>query len=119
MSASQRYRVYPFLPLFQKFIQDSRTGRRLQPNGKKLSDGTIKNYQCVERLLQTFSVQKGFELRIREDRYLNTRETVREQNYWKKFYKKFTDYLNQDLGYFDNYIGQNIKIIRTFFNYLN
>jgi len=48
---------------------------------------------------------------------LNKREYTSEKNYWKKFYKKFTTYLYKN-GCFDNYVGNNIKIIRTFFNYL-
>jgi integrase len=33
--------------------------------------------------------------------------------------KKFTDYLYIDLGHYDNYVGSNMKMLRTFFNYLN
>jgi site-specific recombinase XerD len=109
----------PFLPLFDKFISDSKKGRRLQPNGKKLSAGTIANYGYTKLLLEKFCNEKTFELRIRRAKYLNRREADVEKNYWKKFYKRFTDYLYEDLGCYDNYIGQNIKNIKAFFNYLN
>ena len=46
------------------------------------------------------------------------RELIYEKNYWKKFYKKFTDYLYTDLGHYDNYVGSNMRMLRTFFNYL-
>ena len=108
-----------FLSLFEKFISDSKKGKRLQPNGKKVSEGTIDNYTYCKKLLEKFCLSKSFHLRIKEERRLNSREFETEKNYWKKFYKKFTDYLYDDLGYFDNYVGQNIKIIKTFFNYLN
>jgi integrase len=110
---------YPFFELFEKFVQDSQKGKRLQPNGKKISKGTIANYSYTQKLLQRFCSEKDFTLRIRQERHLNARETDIEKNYWKKFYKRFTDYLYNELGYFDNYIGQNIKNLKVFFNYLN
>ncbi len=110
---------HAFFPLFEKFISDSNNGKRLQPNGKLISAGTIGNYKCTLRLIKKFSEEKNFELRIREERLLNTRETQSEQIYWKKFYKKFTDYLYNTLGYFDNYVGSIIKNLKAFFNYLN
>jgi integrase len=108
-----------FLVLFDNFIKDSIKGKRLQPNGKRLSHGTIKNYTCTLELLRKFTSEKKFYIRLRQARYLNAREIQSEANYWKKFYKRFTDFLYHDLGYYDNYIGQNIRIIKAFFNYLN
>lgn len=108
----------PFFALYNKFIQDSKTGRRLQPNGKKIGSGTLSNYGYTLSLLQRFCIAKNFKLRIRPIKYLTKREMVTEKNYWKKFYKKFTSYLYTDCGHFDNYVGQNIKILRVFFNYL-
>ena len=108
-----------FFDLFEKFIQDSRKGKRLQPNGKRLSDGTVKNYIFTKRLLENYCRQKNFELRIKPVRYLNKREIETEKNYWKKFYKRFTDYLYQDCGHYDNYVGQTVKNLKLFFNYLN
>jgi integrase len=48
---------------------------------------------------------------------LTKKEYTSEKNYWKKFYKKFTDFLYKK-GCYDNYVGHNIKVIRTFFLYL-
>lgn len=109
----------PFFELFRTFISHSRRGRRLQPNGKRIGEGTLENYNYTLQLLERFSNEKKFPLRIRPMRKLNSRELVTEKNYWKKFYKKFTDFLYEDCGYFDNYAGQNIKIIKAFLNYLN
>lgn len=109
----------PLFELFQTFISHSRRGRRLQPNGKRIGEGTLENYSYTLQLLERFSSQKNFPLRIKPMRKLNSRELVTEKNYWKKFYKKFTDFLYEDCGYFDNYVGQNIKIIKAFLNYLN
>lgn len=109
----------PFFELYDKFISDSKTGRRLQPNGKRISAGTLDNYKYTAKLINKFCVEKHFRLRIRPIRALNKTELMKEKNYWKKFYKKFTDYLYIDCKHFDNYVGQNTKNIRTFFNYLN
>lgn len=119
MQQSKVKKDHDFISLFEKFISESKRDKRLQPNGKKISEGTIKNYISTKNLLLKFCAHKKFKLRIREERKLNQRETQTEQNYWKKFYKKFTDYLYNDLGYFDNYVGNNIKNLKTFFNYLN
>ena len=115
----QQKRELCFFTHFQKFIRDSKTGKRLQPNGKRLSEGTIKNYIATQKLLQRFSTAKDFALRIRQERHLNARETKTENNYWKKFYRQFLDYLYNDCGFYDNYTGQNIKNLKVFFNYLN
>jgi integrase len=93
--------------------------KRIQKNGKKIKEGTIKNYYYLNRLLVNFQTAKKFIIRIRDTSRLTKREIIAEKNYWKKFYKKFTDYLYTDLGHYDNYVGSNIKMLRTFFNYLN
>ncbi len=54
-----------FLPLVERFIQDSKSGRRLQPNGKRITKGCIRNYEQCLRLLRNFSETKQFDLRIR------------------------------------------------------
>lgn len=110
---------YDFLKHFEKFISASNTGKRLQPDGKKISAATIKNYENTFRLLCRFVRETNFDLRIRREDYLSSKEIERETNYLKKFYRKFSDFLYDDLGCFDNYAGQNMKIIKTFFAYLN
>ena len=107
----------PVIDLFKQFIKDSETGRRLKKNGERITKGSIDNYKYALRNLIGFTTDTGFELRICNANKLNTRELGSEKNYWKKFYKKFTEYLYKK-GCFDNYVGANIKIIRTFFNYL-
>ncbi|MBL7740726.1 MAG: tyrosine-type recombinase/integrase [Chitinophagaceae bacterium] len=119
MPAISTKKELPFNELFVKFILASKRGKRLQPNGKKISAGTVANYGYTLGLVKKFCAEKQFGLRIRPGRKLNARELETEKNYWKKFYKRFTDYLYEDCGYFDNYVGQNVKNLRTFFNYLN
>jgi site-specific recombinase XerD len=110
---------FSFLILFEKFIHDCKKGKRLQPNGKKISKGTICNYENTLKLLKEFAQKKEFTLRIKSIRKLTAREIESEKNYWKKFYKKFSDYLYDDLQCYDNYVGQCFKNIKVFFAYLN
>jgi integrase len=110
-------KLTPIIPLFKKFIRDTETGKRLKKNGGKIKPETIKNYSYVLNNLIKFSIEKNIELRVCDASKLNKREYTSEKNYWKKFYKNFTMYLYKN-GCHDNYAGTNIKIIRTFFNYL-
>jgi len=119
MLTASRKKELDFFTLFDSFITDSARGKRLQPNGKRISAGTVANYRYSRRLLAEFCNVQQFSLRIRPVRYLNSRETETEKNYWKKFYKRFTAYLYNDCGHYDNYVGQTMKNIRVFFNYLN
>lgn len=107
----------PFIPLFKQFIRDTETGKRLKKNGEKITQGTINNYYYVLQNLIEFAAKTNFDLRICDASKLNTREITSEKNYWKKFYKKFTEFLYKK-GCYDNYVGANMKQIRTCFNYL-
>jgi integrase len=108
-----------FFQEFERFIKESGNGRRLQPNGKRISAGTVVNYKYTLQLIRKFCEKRKFNLRIIPSRMLNNKESKVERNYWKKFYRLFNVYMYDDCGYFDNYVGQNMKNIKTFFNYLN
>ncbi len=107
----------PLIPLFKKFIRESETGKRLKKNGERITKGSVNNYRFALNNLLKFSEETNFELRICDTSRLTKREYTSEKNYWKKFYKKFTEYLYKN-GCYDNYVGANVKHIRTFFNYL-
>ncbi len=111
-------KITPLLPLFRQFIKDSENGKRLKKNGEKIKKGTIANYQYTYNNLTLFCQKKNVDLRICDYSKLTKRERLSEKNYWKKFYKKFTDFLYKK-GCYDNYVGANIKHIRTFFNWLS
>jgi len=65
----------------------------MQPNGKRISTGTIQGYSNAMRLVKKFADERSFRLRLRPASSLSAREMRAEKNYWKKFYKQFTDYL--------------------------
>jgi integrase len=105
------------IPLFKRFIKETLTGKRRKKNGERIKSGSIQNYNYLLTNLTHFSNNTHFELRICDASKLNRREFISEKNYWKKFYQRFTDYLYKKDCH-DNYVGSNIKILRTFFNYL-
>jgi integrase len=106
------------LPLFRQFIKDTETGKRLKKNGERIKKQSIDNYRYVLHNLERFTGNSTFELRICDTTKLTKRERLSEKNYWKKFYKNFTNYLYKN-GCHDNYVGANIKMIRVFLNYLS
>lgn len=108
---------HDLIKLFQRFINDSKTGKRLKKNGERITSGTIENYNNVFKNLIQFKVETDFELYVYESKKLNKEQIKAEKKYWKKFYTQFTDFMYKK-GCFDNYVGATIKTIRVFFNYL-
>ena len=100
------------IPLFKQFIKESENGKRLKKNGERITKGSIDNYRYVLQNLIQFSSDTNFELRVCNIRKLTQKELVSEKNYWKKFYKTFTEFMYKK-GCFDNYVGANIKVIRV------
>ncbi|MBI4930866.1 MAG: tyrosine-type recombinase/integrase [Bacteroidetes bacterium] len=115
----KQVKEYDSLHLLDKFISDCKRGKRMQKNGEIILPSTIENYTGLRKLLNDFSVQKNFPLRIRSTHKLHARELQTEKNYWEKFYKKFVDYLYDDLDNYDNYVGSRMKLLRAFFNFIN
>ena len=105
------------LPLFSQFLKDTESGKRLKKNGERIAKSSVVNYGYVLQNLTLFSIETKFELRVCSILRLNSRELLSEKNYWKKFYKNFTEFMYKR-GCFDNYVGTTIKVIRVFFNYL-
>ena len=107
------------LPLFEQFLQDNAKGRRLKADGSRIKPQTVKNYGYVLKLLQEFETDQNVSLRVLTNPGKNKRIVLAEKKYWKKFYTSFTDFLYIKKKCFDNYVGNVIKVIRIFFNYLN
>lgn len=83
-----------------------------------LTSGTKKNYEYVYLLLKRFSEECGFELRLRPISN-NKRIYNQEKRYYKDFYQRFTKYLYEEKGAYDNYVGHNVKCVKAFFKWLN
>ena len=107
------------LPLFEKFIADSYKGRRLKPNGDKIKPQTVDNYKYALKLLEDFSNETEFELRLVILSGKNQRENKKEAAYWSKLYFKFSDYLYTKRKCHDNHVGNIFKCLKVFLNYLS
>lgn len=107
-----------FFKLLDEFIRDSSSGKRLKKNGSRISDATVETYGYFKRIINLFVDETNFELKLYLTDNLTLREKIVAANYWKKFYKSFTSFMYNKMGYFDNYVGNIIKTQRTFFNYL-
>ncbi len=111
-------KLYTFIDLFEEFINDSQTGKRLRKNGEKIKIGTINTYRYTLNNLKIFEKQTGAEIKLYDFLNLNQKQRIREKRRWKEFYIDFIEFLYAK-GCYDNYVGANIKNLRTFFNYLN
>lgn len=112
-------KIYPLLPLFERFIKDTLQGKRLKPDGSKIKPQTVRNYQYVLQYLQEYEACSAVHLRISASTGENKRTFETERRYWKQFYLGFTQFLYTKKDCYDNYVGTVIKTIRIFFNYLN
>lgn len=112
----KKTKTFPLLPLFTDFINANHRNKRLLKGGRKLSAGTKRNYTHLYQLLEKFE-KTGFELRVKPLTN-NKRLFEQEKRYFKRFYLKFTEFLFEDQGAFDNYVGHNIKLLRAFFKWV-
>jgi len=110
---------YDLIPLFEKFIKYSYSGRRLKADGSRIKPQTVDNYVYVLRYLKEYEAEYETVLRIKVMNGYNKRLFTAVRNYWKKFYAQFTDFLYNKKDCYDNYVGTVIKIVRMFFNFLN
>lgn len=109
--------TYDLLKLFTYFIRDSRTGKRKQLNGTKITPQSVENYTYTLKLLQEFNSKLTEPLRIRHLAKLGKREHNKERLYWAKFNQDFSSFLYGH-GLLDNTVGLHFKNIKAFFKYL-
>ncbi len=107
-----------FFQLFTEFINNSFSGIRRKKDGSKISEGTVWNYVTVRNVIQKFCEEKNFKIRLFIDSNLTQKEREKAAKYWLMFYNKYTSYLYNDRGCFDNAVGFYIKIFKVFMNYL-
>jgi integrase len=105
------------LPLFEKFIQESLNGRRVQKNGKKLSKTSVVNYKNTLLYLRKLNESYTSPIVISCNFNKKHHEMVSEKKYWNVFYQRFKKVMYNDQCS-DNYVGLSIKNLKTFFKYL-
>lgn len=112
------YNQQDFFKFYDQLIRETSLGKRTKKDGKRIRQNTIDNYIYCKKILLRFVTEKNFEIKLYLVNKLAKAEKEKAKKYWKKFYKEFTDYLYYDLDFYDNYVGQITKGLRTFFNYL-
>lgn len=107
-----------FYKLLNDFIKESSSGKRLKKNGSRINHSTVETYGYFKRVITLFIEETGFEIKL----FIVGNSTQREKeiaaNYWRKFYNEFTTFMYNKMEYYDNYVGNIIKTLRAFFNYL-
>lgn len=106
------------VPYFHEFIRVSANGKRRTASGKRLTEGTVQQYQMVVQYLEGFEATLPQPLRIHLLYKQTQRQFQHESNYWKKIKRAFEQYLRKQHQCFDVYIAAVFKILKTFFNYL-
>lgn len=109
---------FDFFDLLKSYITECEKGKHLNKNGSRMRSGTIANYKSIYSLLLKFCFAKNINLRINNLIRCTQSEFISERRYWKRIYKKLTIYMYKECNHFDNYVGANMKMLRTFFNYL-
>lgn len=107
--------THALLPLFQKFINHSKSGRRRNKNGIRIKPQSVANYSYCYKLLQGFEEIKKDALVLYQVKGNDKKEHNRLKKHYDHFYKQFTGYLYLQQKCHDNYVGQTIKQLRSFF----
>lgn len=103
---------------FQTYINESLSGKRRCPSGKRISRGTIEQYKAVLYYLTGYEKKYQCSLRIQLLYGSSKKLFRRETNYWKKRKMEFEHFLNGQQKCYDVYIGTVYKTLKSFFNYL-
>jgi integrase len=109
---------WSLINLFEQFIRDCNNGKRLKKDGKRIKLQTVENYKAVLKLLKEFEVFDKKKIILFSISGNNKRHLTSERNRWKKFYMRLTNFLYKQKECYDNYVGNVIKTIRVFCNYL-
>lgn len=107
------------MPLLDKFILNNKHKYRKKSNGNFIEDTTNRNYKMLEKMLINFELDTKFKLQIIEQIRPTEREKKKAKKYWINLYRNFTDYLYTRRGHVDNYVGQNVKLLKAFLNWLS
>ncbi len=103
---------------FERFVRDSGRGRRTRKDGERLGSESVNNYTFCLMLLKEFTESQTFDLKLYLVDHHRASDYNRIRMYYQQFYQSFTQFLYEDKGYYDNYVGQTIKILKSFMAYL-
>lgn len=98
--AKKAHVITDLLEYFNVFIEDTRSGKRVKPNGGKYAIGTLKGYNSAKGVLTRFLKFKGKTNLLFEEIDLD-------------FYNDLKDYCYKIENQSDNYFGATIKVLKT------
>jgi len=107
-----------FFTLLDDFISDTANGKRRRPDGQKITEGTVRNYRCLQNNLIGFSKNRSFEIKLYIVDHIQQIDRHEVKRHMMKFYDSFTSYLYNDKNLYDNYVGLLIRILIAFLNYI-
>ncbi|TCJ16585.1 hypothetical protein EPD60_07540 [Flaviaesturariibacter flavus] len=111
-------KTYLLRPLFRDFITKSEKGQREKYPGKKLTKGTIRQYEFVDQLLEEYENLDGAPIRLLVYKGTSTRILGQEKRYWQRFLRQFLDFLYSRKKHHDSYVAAVLKTIRACINYI-
>ena len=103
---------------FLQFIHASSGGHRSDASGRRISKGTISNYLYTLRLLREYENHHATELRLQLLHRASMRILQKEKNYWRRFFRQFSNFLYGRKKYLDHYVLHIFKSLKTFLNWL-
>jgi len=106
------------VPLLKSFIRDTANGKRRMNNGQRIRHQTINNYFCALKQIIAFEEYKGEPVKITINIKANRKQILKESDYWKKFYREFSDFLFEEKNCHDNFVGSIFKVLKCCFRYL-
>lgn len=115
----KKQKEYLINDLFKVYLSKTENNKRRNPDGTILSSGTKRNVKTVYDLLQDFEAETHYGFTIRVFTGKNQRIFNQLKRKYANFYKKFTDYLFDSRNHTDNTAGSHIKILKSFFNWIN
>ncbi len=107
-----------FFFLYDQFLEATRNGTRLNLARKRIRVRSLRNYEYLRNLIREFCIARKLDLRVNLRSSTAFRKRMDERKQWLRFYDAFSDFLYDDKDLFDTYVGQSIKLLRTFFNFL-
>ncbi|HNU34431.1 MAG TPA: tyrosine-type recombinase/integrase [Bacteroidia bacterium] len=104
---------------FSKFISDSKSGKRKQLNGKLIRVSTIKNYDHTRKTLLWWEKHLHQKLLLPFPHNSKTSLANNTNKLIANFFSGYSEFLYKKMNYCDNSTGSNIKILKSFFNWLH
>lgn len=112
-------KTHNFNKLLTQFINQGLSKKRRKSDGGVIASATMETYINLKKVIVKYETFYNIQLEVVDIRKATKREIEKQQRYWKKFHRHFSEFMYKELHHFDNYVGHNFKILRAFFNWLN